>query len=141
MDPIFLIKQFSLTKKSSGRWFANIVCDEARKSVPHIDTSKAVGIDVGITKFCHDSDNYEVENPLYYDKSLKRMQRIDRGLSRKQLGSNNQNKHKHMRARLWERIYNKRHDFQQKLSTIYFKYDLILVEIECRWYSTEPSSC
>ena len=127
----FNIKQISVTKKPSGEWFANIVCDEARKMmiVPSIDTSKCVGVDVGITKFCYDSDNHEVENPLYYDKVLKRFRRVDRQLFRKQFGSNNYHKHKHMRARLWVRIANKRHDFQHKLSTAYAKkYDLIFVE-------------
>ena len=124
------IKQISVTKKPSGKWFANILCDEVRQWViPTIDTSKSVGIDVGITKFCHDSDNREVENPLYFHKVIKRFRRIDKQLSRKQFGSNNYKKHGHMRARLWERIANKRHDFHHKLSTTYAKrYDLIFVE-------------
>jgi len=124
------IKQISVTRKPSGKWFANIVCDDASVVMaPPIDTSKAVGIDVGITKFCHDSDNHEIDNPLHYDKALKRMRRTDRRLSCKQLGSNNYEKYKHMRAKLWERLYNKRHDFLHKLSTIYAKeYDLVFME-------------
>ena len=125
----FNIKQISVTKKPSGKWFANVFCEEARTPVPHIDTSKCVGIDVGIAKFCHDSANHEVENPLYYHRASKRMRRVDRALSRKQFGSNNYRKHKHMRARLWERISNKRRDFHHKLSAIYSKmYDMIFVE-------------
>jgi putative transposase len=124
------IKQVSVTKKPSGKWFANIVCEEARQRiVPTIDTSKAVGIGMGITKFVHDSDNHEVDNPLFLKKMLKPLRRIDRKLSRRQFGSQNYKKAKNMRARLWERIYNKRHDFHHKLSTIYAKrYDLIFVE-------------
>ncbi len=125
------IKQVSVIKKPSGKWFANIVCEEEtrQKIVPKIDTSKCVGIDMGITKFCHDSNNHSVENPLFHDKSLKRLRRIDRGLSRKKFDSNNYKKHKNIRARLWERIYNKRHDFLHKESTAYSRqYDLIFLE-------------
>jgi putative transposase len=125
------IKQVSVTKKPSGKWFANIVCEEAKRAaIPRIDTSKCVGIDLGITKLVHDSDNHEVENPLFLKQNmLKPLRRADRRLSRRQFGSNNYQKAKHMRARLWERIYNKRHDFLHKLSTEYVrKYDLIFVE-------------
>jgi putative transposase len=111
----FNIKQVSITKKPSGRWFANIVCEEARPLIiPRIDTSKCVGIDLGITKFVHDSDNHEKENPLFLRKMLKPLRRADRKLSRRQFGSQNYKKAKHMRARLWERICNKRHDFLHK---------------------------
>jgi putative transposase len=127
------IKQISVTRKPTGRWFANIVCEEeARQLVitPRIDiSSKCVGIDVGITKFVHDSDNREVENPQFLKKMLKPLRRIDRKVSRRQFGSSNYQKAKHMRARLWERIYNKRHDFLHKVSTAYSKrYDLIFLE-------------
>jgi putative transposase len=61
------IKQVSITKKPSGKWFANIVCEEARPLIiPKIDTSKCVGIDLGIAKFVHDSDNHEKERILYF---------------------------------------------------------------------------
>jgi putative transposase len=127
---LFNIKQISVTKKPSGKWYANIVCEQAKPLiVPTIDTSSSVGIDVGITKFVYDSDNHEIENPQFLKQMLRPLRRIDRKVSRRQLGSCNYKKAKNMRARLWERIYNKRHDFLHKLSTIYAKrYDLIFVE-------------
>ncbi|SRR5579885_455336 len=124
------IKQISITRKPSGRWYANIVCEQSRPLVvPPINTSKSIGIDVGITKFVHDSDNHSVDNPQFLKKMLKPLRRADRKVSRRQFGSCNYKKAKGMRARLWERIYNKRHDFLHKLSTVYAKrYDLIFVE-------------
>jgi putative transposase len=129
-QPFNNIKQISVSKKPSGIWYANIICEESRPFVvPTIDISRSVGIDVGITKFVHDSDNHEVENPLFLKKMLRPLRRIDRKLARRQFGSCNYKKAKGMRARLWERIYNKRHDFLHKLSTVYAKrYDLIFVE-------------
>lgn len=125
----FGIKQISVTKKPSGKWFADIVCNEFKRAVATIDIHKVIAIDVGITKFIHDSDNRKVENPKFLKHMLKPLRRADRRISRRQFGSNNYHKAKYMRARLWERIRNKRRDFHHKLSSAYAKkYDLIFVE-------------
>ena len=91
--------------------------------------STPVGIDVGIAKFAHDSDNHVVENPEFLTKILKPVIRAHRKVSRRQLGSNNRKKAKHMLARLYERINNRRRDFLHKTSTHYSsRYDLIFLE-------------
>ncbi|HEX7032078.1 MAG TPA: RNA-guided endonuclease TnpB family protein [Nitrososphaera sp.] len=126
------IKQVSVTRKPDGRrWFANIACEEVRKPVAttrRIDTSKSVGIDVGIKNFAYDSDGKS--NPQFLKSMLKPLRRADRRLARRwQYGSNNYKKAKHMRARLYQRIYNRRTDFLHKVSTAYAKrYDLIFLE-------------
>jgi hypothetical protein len=39
----------------NGRWYALIVCKESKPlQTPTVDFKKAVGIDLGITKFIHD---------------------------------------------------------------------------------------
>jgi putative transposase len=125
------IKQVSVTRKPSGKWFANVVCEQARPRVipTTIDTSKCVGIDVGIRNFIYDSDGHSVPNPRFLKKMLKPLRRADRKLSRRKIGSNNYQKAKHMRARLYERMYNRRRDFHHKVSTEYAnKYDVIFLE-------------
>jgi len=123
------IKQIAVTRKSSGRWFANVVCEEARKLVPRIDTSKSIGIDVGIKNFLYDSEGGSVANPKFLTKMLKPLRRFDKKVSRRKIGSNNHEKATHMRARLYERMYNKRRDFLHKVSTEYARrYDLIFLE-------------
>ena len=124
------IKQISVTRKPSGRWFANVVCEQARPRImPTIDTSKCVGIDVGIRNFIYDSDGHSVPNPRFLKKMLKPLRRADRRVSRRKVGSNNYQKAKHMRARLYERMYNRRRDFHHKVSTEYAKkYDVIFLE-------------
>ena len=60
---------------------------------------------------------------------LKPVKRAHRRLSRRQVGSNNQRKARHMLARLYERINNKRRDFLHKTSMYYAsRYDLIFLE-------------
>jgi putative transposase len=95
-----------------------------------IKYSKIVGIDVGITKFCHDSDNNVIDNPQFLTKMLKPVRRAHRRVSRRQVGSsNNHRKAKNMLARLYERIHNKRKDFLHKTSAYYSEhYELIFLE-------------
>ena len=92
-------------------------------------TTKSIGIDVGITKFVHDSDNHEVENPLFLKKMLKPLGRASRQLSRRQKGSANYQKAKTRLQVLHERIRNQRMDFLHKQSSSYSaRYDLIFLE-------------
>jgi putative transposase len=104
-------------------------CKTLRRQYCTIIYKKPVGIDVGITKFAHDSDNFAVENPQFLTKMLRPVKRAHRRVSRRQLGSNNRRKARHMLARLYERINNKRRDFLHKTSTCYAsRYDLIFLE-------------
>lgn len=122
------IKQLTVCRKN-GRWYAVAGCEVIRRSSSVIIYKKPVGIDVGITKFAHDSDNQVVENPQFLTKMLKPVKRAHRRLSRRKIGSNNRKKTRHMLAKLYERINNKRRDFLHKTSTHYAShYDLIFLE-------------
>jgi len=122
------IKQVTVCRKN-GRWHAFAICEMLRKQYCVTNYKKPVGIDVGITKFCHDSDNNVIDNPQFLTKMLRPVKRAHRRLSRRQVGSNNHRKAKHMLAKLYERIHNKRKDFLHKTSAYYSKhYDLIFLE-------------
>ncbi|AFU57828.1 putative transposase, IS605 OrfB [Candidatus Nitrososphaera gargensis Ga9.2] len=125
------VKQVTVCRKN-GKWYADVACETLRRSFSTIIryVKPPVGIDVGITKFCHDSDNHVVEdNPQFLTKMLKPLRKAHRRVSRRQIGSNNREKAKHMLARLYERIHNKRHDFLHKKSAYYAShYDLIFLE-------------
>jgi putative transposase len=126
------IKQVTVKREGNGRKkkrYAIACCELAEPIFKLVDIKKSVGIDVGITKFVHDSDNYEVENPLFLKKMLRPLRRASRQLSRRQKGSNNYEKAKTRLQVLHERIRNQRLDFLHKQSTIYSKrYDLIFLE-------------
>lgn len=122
------IKQVTVVRQV-GKWYAAVACEILRKQYSRIVYSKPVGIDVGIMKFAHDSDNHVIENPQFLTKMLKPIKRAHRRLSRRQRGSSNYKKAKHMLARLYERINNRRKDFLHKTSTYYCsRYDLIFLE-------------
>jgi putative transposase len=122
------IKQVIVSRKN-GRWYAVATCEVLRKQYSTIIYKKPVGIDVGITKFAHDSDDHVIENPQFLTEMLRPLKRANRRLSRRQVGSNNHKKARHMLARLYERINNKRRDFLHKTSAYYCgRYDLIFLE-------------
>jgi putative transposase len=122
------VKQVTVCRKN-GKWYAVAACEILRRQHCTTKYSRIVGIDVGITKFAHDSDNHVEENPQFLTKMLKPAKRAHRRLSRRQVGSNNQRKARNMLARLYDRIHNKRKDFLHKASAYYSKhYDLIFLE-------------
>ena len=77
----------------------------------------AIGIDVGIKSFYSDSNGNIVANPKYLERSLKKLAREQRRLSRKKKGSSNRNKQRRKVALVHEKITNQRDDFLQKQST------------------------
>ena len=78
----------------------------------------SIGIDVGIKEFYSDSNGSVVNNPKYLEKSMHKLFREQRKLSRKQKGSNNRNKQRIRVAKVHEKITNQRNDFLQKISTM-----------------------
>lgn len=126
--PIQHIKQITILRETN-EWFAIICCKVSDKVFTFINPRKSVGIDVGITKFSHDSDNHTISNPLYLTKAIKPLRRTSRRLSRRRKGSNNWNKAKARLQVLHRRINRKRRDFAHKTSHYYSKrYDIIFLE-------------
>jgi putative transposase len=115
------IKQVTV-KREYGKWYAIVACEFAKPIFQFIDPQKSVGIDVGIAKFVHDSDNNVVENPLFLKHMIKPLRRVQRKVSRRQKGSNNYKKAVSWLQRLHMRIANKRRDFLHKTSSYYSKW-------------------
>jgi putative transposase len=122
------IKQVTIKHMASGNWYAHFAV-EVSGPIKEQRTDKAIGIDVGLESFAVDSDGAVIENPRYLEKSLKRLRRVKRRLSRKKKGSRNREKQRIVVARSYEHIVNQRDDFLHKLSGYYVnKYDLIVTE-------------
>lgn len=122
------IKQITIVRRIN-KWYALICCEIAKPIFRFINPKKSVGMDVGITKFLHDSNNSTIDNPLFVKKMLKSLRRAQRRLSRRHKYSKNRLKAKTRLQILHERIRNKRLDFLHKVSTRYSKnYDVIFLE-------------
>lgn len=105
---------------------------ETNDAIPNkapIDESKAVGVDLGIKTFATLSDGTEIQNPKNLKKSLKRLKRLQRSVSRKKKGSNSRKKAVKLLARQYEKVANRRKDFLHKTSRwLIDLYDTICLE-------------
>lgn len=112
----------------SGKYYCSICCIDV-DIIPCDKTGNNIGIDLGIKEFAITSDNEHIENPKYLKKSLRKLTKLQRELSRKTKGSSNRNKARIKVARQFEKIANQRKDFLNKLSTRLIKeYDVICLE-------------
>ena len=106
----------TVSQEPSGKYFVSLCCADIDIE-PFDKTGNAVGIDLGIKEFCITSDGEMIPNPKYLKKSLDKLAKLQRQLSRKSKGSSNRNKARIKVARLQEHIANQRKDFLHKLST------------------------
>jgi putative transposase len=111
------VKGVIVKRERSGKWFAIFQVEDEPKPLPK--TGRAVGIDVGIRHFLTDSEGRQVENPRFYERTLERMRRRQKDLSRKKKGSKNREKARVRLARAYEKLVNQRNDFLHKLSRFY----------------------
>jgi putative transposase len=123
------VKQVTLKKERTGEWFVTfgIETPDEPPEKPD-DPEKVVGIDVGILKYVHDTDDLAVGSlDLSYERD--RLEREQRKLSRKEHGSVNWEQQRRAVARCHARIKRRRDDFLHKLSRYYAEnYDLIAIE-------------
>jgi len=121
------VKQVIIKRYNSGKWFALVCVEKSGEQKPK--TGKAIGIDVGIRFFLTDSEGRQIENPKFYEKTLKRIRIEQRRLSKKKRGSKNWEKQRKKLAKKYEKLVNQRDDFLHKLSKFYVdNYDVICVE-------------
>ncbi len=118
----------TVSQEPGGKYYVSLCCTGIEIQ-PFPKTDCNIGIDLGIKEFCITSDGEMIENPKYLKKSLNKLARLQRGLSRKSKGGSNRNKARIKVARLQEHISNQRKDFLQKLSTkLIRENDIICIE-------------
>ena len=123
------IKQITVKKEHSGKWFAIITTQELNKTENRLNLNKAVGIDLGLINIIHDSDNKIIQNPRHLNKHEQKLKYLQRLLSSKKRGSKNREKARIKLAKHHEKITNIRNDFLHQISNYYIKnYDVIAIE-------------
>lgn len=110
------INHVTVERTPTGKYF--VVLNVGFEPVFKENKGGSIGIDVGIKEFYSDSNGDIVPNPKYLEKSMRKLIREQRKLSRKQKGSNNRNKQRVKVALVHEKITNQRNDFLQKQSTM-----------------------
>lgn len=118
----------TVSQEPSGKYYVSLCCTDVEIK-PFEMTGNSVGIDLGIKEFAITSDGEMIENPKYLKKSLNKLARLQKELSRKSKGGSNRNKARIKVARFQEHIVNQRKDFLQKLSTkLMTQNDIICIE-------------
>lgn len=84
------IKRVRLIKRSDGYYIQ--FCVDAERNIDTQPTGKTIGLDVGLNHFYTDSLGSTVDNPRYLRKSEKALKRLQKQVSRKNIGSNNRKK-------------------------------------------------
>jgi len=127
------IKEISqiLITKDAGDYYCSIIYekeDNAPERKP-LSAENSVGIDLGVEKFATLSDGIAVENPIFVEKVEKRINKLQKQLSRKRKGSNNRGKLILKLQKAYRKLRNMREDFLDKVSTAIAKrYDTIIME-------------
>ena len=110
------INNVTVEHTPTGKYFA--VLNVEFEPQPRPNNGGRIGIDVGIKAFYSDSNGNAVSNPKYLEKSMRKLIREQRKLSKKEKNSNNRNKQRVKVALIHEKITNQRNDFLQKQSTM-----------------------
>lgn len=123
------IKQANI-KRELNQWFINIVCEiDIDISKVTINKDRAVGIDLGLSTLAYCSNGQIIENPRFLKKSLKKLRKEQKKLSRCKKTSKNREKQKLKVAKIHCKARNKRKDYLHKITTLLVKnHDLIAVE-------------
>lgn len=118
----------TVSQEPSGKYYVSLCCTDVNVK-NFVKTQNQIGIDLGIKEFAITSNGEMIENPKFLRKSLIKLAKLQRELSRKTKGSSNRNKARIKIAKQHEKIANQRKDFLQKLSTELIKNNnLICIE-------------
>ena len=105
----------TVIKDASERYFLSFVCEVDVAALPTSPTS--IGVDLGIKTFATLSNGEKIDAPKPLKAALKKLKRLQQGLSRKMKGSKRREEARLKVAKLHAQISDTRSDFLHKLST------------------------
>ena len=108
------IKSITVSKTTDEKYYISLLVEENTGCIKLINN--AIGLDLGIKDLIIDSNGNKYKNHKYLTKSLKKLAREQRKISKMVKGSNNRNKQRIKVARLHKKIENQRNYYLHKLS-------------------------
>jgi putative transposase len=105
----------TISRDPAGRYFVSFLVEEDIASLPI--SPKTVGIDLGLHDVVTLSTGEKTGNERYFAQDARQLALLQRRHARKQKQSKNREKARQKVARIHARIADRRHDFQQKLTT------------------------
>ena len=111
------IKQATIVKEMDG-YYISILTEQEQIFNPYLNgENQSIGLDMGISYYLVTSDGEYVENPRFFESTMKKLRREQRSLSRKKKGSNNWYEQKRKVAKMHLQVTRQRKDFLHKLSS------------------------
>lgn len=113
-----ILKTLTVSRTSAGRYHVSILIDDhvPEPEPVEFDEITTIGIDVGIKNFAALSSGEIIDNPKFLQRSLDKLKKLQRDVSRTQKGSRNRKKVVLKLAKHHQLISDQRNDFQHKLS-------------------------
>jgi putative transposase len=109
------IKSVTVKRMPTGKYFASVLCDVPEPAkLPA--RNAAVGIDLGLHTFATLSTGEKINLPESLYKADKKIRKANRELHHRVKGSRNRAKARIKLAKAYEKLKNRREDFQHKLS-------------------------
>lgn len=124
-------KSAMFKRDATGNWDVTLVTEFTMSDVPlpAADTSRVVGLDLGLKDFAVLSDGERIPAPKFFRKAERDLRRAQRVFARRKKGSARKHRAKHKIALVHRRTANQRKDFLHKLTTgLVEKYDGICIE-------------
>ncbi len=100
----------------AGRWYVSVAVEEER-SDPAPVAGEAVGVDLGLSHLATASDGTVFENPRALARRLRKVQHLQREVSRKRKGSKNREKAKRRLSRVHAKAADLRKDALHQATT------------------------
>ena len=122
------LKSFNLIRRA-GDWYASLLFDVGDIQKPAAPVNSTVAFDRGVTHLLASSNGDLIDNPRHLERSMKKLIRAQRILSRRKKGSKRHEKQKLKVARVHRDVANQRHDFLHQLTmTIAKNHGIVVLE-------------
>jgi putative transposase len=109
------LRQTTYKETGTGKYFAAVLCDAPEPTkLPERNT--AVGVDLGLHTFATLSTGEKINLPKSLYKADKKIRKANRELHHRVKGSRNRAKARIKLAKAYEKLTNRREDFQHKVS-------------------------
>ncbi|KMW70881.1 RNA-guided endonuclease InsQ/TnpB family protein [Limnoraphis robusta] len=121
------IKRVRVIRRHDG-YYAQFLIDHTREENKEL-TGKPTGLDVGLNHFYTDSFGNQIDNPRFFRKDERRIQKLQRRLSRTKKGSQNRSKARNRLGRKYLKVSRRRNDWVCKLAQhVIQSNDLVAIE-------------
>ncbi|NEO39348.1 MULTISPECIES: RNA-guided endonuclease TnpB family protein [Moorena] len=126
----FKIKTATITRKADGYYVTLSIQDDTVPNIIPVDSvENPIGIDMGLKSFLIRSDGTEIPIPQYYRKAQKRLNKIQKAVSRSRKGSKNRKKAVNKLGKAHKKVADTRKDFHFKTTkSLLDTYDLVAHE-------------